>query len=120
MGEGTGSCPAGQWIIYLWAEAAPDTDPSFVLKKYLAKLSPDGVVFEAAYLQHRSVCSESSQAGPVVELTPYSGPHTLTEGLDWEAEQARKAFTAVVGEKEGQEGNIFFERQEDEEQDDDE
>jgi len=47
-------------------------------------------------------------------LEPYGGLDVLTEGLDWEAEQGEKAFWAVVGDGEVEDGKGFFDRVEDE------
>jgi hypothetical protein len=52
--------------------------------------------------------------GPIVMLDPYSGLEVLTEGLDWEAEQGEKAFWAVVGSREVEDGKGFFDKVEDE------
>ena len=41
-------------------------------------------------------------------LEPYAGPETLTEGLDWEAEQGKKAFGAVMKSEDA--GKEFFEK----------
>jgi len=51
---------------------------------------------------------------PIVMLEPYSGLEVLTEGLDWEAEQGEKAFWAVVGSGEVEDGKGFFDKVEDE------
>lgn len=117
MGEGTGSCPAGQWVVYLWSEATEDSDPKELLQSALDKIAPEGAVYQAAYLQHREETKSTSTNGALVELQSYSGSHVLTEGLDWEAEQAQKAFNAVVGEGEEQ---GFFEKAEDDEEEDEE
>jgi hypothetical protein len=121
MGEGTGSCPRGQWVVYLSADADAAADPKALLEPYLARVAPEGVAFIAAYLQHRPEPGEEEEeaeggeheaapegaesndpapfvpAGPVVALRPYAGPHTLTEGLDHEAREAARAFRAVCG-----------------------
>ena len=47
-------------------------------------------------------------------LETYSGMEVLTEGLDWEAEQGEKAFWAVVGNWEVEDGKGFFDKVEDE------
>ena len=47
-------------------------------------------------------------------LEPYGGLDVLTEGLDWEAEQGEKAFWAVVGSGEVEDGKGFFDKVEDE------
>lgn len=138
MGEGTGSCPRGQWIVYLSAESKGD-DPKSLLEPFLSRVAPEGVAFVAAYLQHREVFSEpkaaeavdteenggepaagnadeASQAHagpPLVLLRPYSDAHTLTEGLDHEAREAARAFAQVCNDE-------FFPRAEEELEDDEE
>lgn len=54
----------------------------------------------------------------MVLLSSYFGLDSLTEGLDWEAEQGRKAYSAVMGIEE--EEKEFFEKaaQDEEEADD--
>lgn len=47
-------------------------------------------------------------------LETYRGMEVLTEGLDWEAEQGEKAFWAVVGNAEVEDGKGFFDKVEDE------
>ena len=47
-------------------------------------------------------------------LDPYSGLAVLTEGLDWEAEQGEKAFWSVTGDGEVEDGKGFFDKVEDE------
>lgn len=54
----------------------------------------------------------------MVLLEPYAGLELLIEGLDWEAEQGRKAYERVIGLGEG--CTPFFERKEGEEVDDEE
>jgi hypothetical protein len=49
-----------------------------------------------------------------VVLDPYSGLEVLTEGLDWEAEQGEKAFWSVMGSREVEDGKGFFDKVEDE------
>ncbi|ORY24379.1 GDP dissociation inhibitor-domain-containing protein [Naematelia encephala] len=125
MGEGTGSCPSGQYILYLFTSksADTDTDPSSILKPYLERLHSNPL-FTCFYLQkHYYSSSSSSSSGSlssssnalsskspaIIVLDPYSGTELLTEGLDWEAEQGEAAFWAVVGDKEQvEEGKGFF------------
>jgi hypothetical protein len=105
MGEGTGSCPAGQYVVYLWTDADAGVDLLEARVKDLA-----GVAFEAYYTRTASGFDPSEPADegegegepmatkrkpPLVVLNPYAGPHTLTEGLDWEAREGQRAFEAV-------------------------
>lgn len=97
-GEGTGSCPAGQWIVYLtsdMSDTGDERDPKALLHPYLEKLGGD-IGFEAYYLAKRGSAPVSAADG-VVLVTPYAGSHLLTEGLDWEAAQGEAAFRAVAG-----------------------
>lgn len=110
MGEGTGSCPAGQWVVYLSSELEGENDPKELLRPYLEKIGGE-VAFEAYYLAHRAKDTQEAPEG-VVLVQPYSGRHMLTEGLDWEAEQGEKAFRAVLPEGE------FFPKPEGEEDED--
>ena len=98
MGEGTGSCPAGQWVVYLSSELDGEKDPKELLRPYLEKIGGE-LAFEAYYLAHRAKDTQEAPEG-VVLVQPYSGQHMLTEGLDWEAEQDEKAFRAVLPEGE--------------------
>lgn len=126
MGEGTGSCPRGQWVVYLSCQAE-DADPKALLEPFLARVAPEGVEFVAAYLQHKPEPEEDeaklqqeevadakpsegadtapadsapdSALSPLVVLRPYAGAHTLTEGLDHEAREAARAFAAVCEEE---------------------
>lgn len=111
MGEGTGSCPAGQWVVYLSSELEGGKDPKELLRPYLEKIGGEAA-FEAYYLAHRAKEQQEAPEG-VVLVQPYSGQHMLTEGLDWEAEQGEKAFRAVLPE-----GEFFpkLEGEEDEEE----
>ncbi|BEJ01568.1 hypothetical protein CcaverHIS631_0602500 [Cutaneotrichosporon cavernicola] len=127
MGEGTGSCPRNQWIVYLSAVSHSDSDPKALLEPYLERIADD-VVFVAAYLQHRpepepetegegaeSQSHSMSKANdpapsPLVVLRPYVGTHTLTEGLDYEAREAARAFRAVCADE-------FFPTEEEEDED---
>lgn len=115
MGEGTGSCPQGQWVVYLWAE----TGDVKSLQPFLGKVAPEGVSWQASYVEHaaqaKPAASEETGASPLVILEPYAGPHLLTEGLDWEAAQGERAFTAVAGDDE----HGFFEKAEDEDDEED-
>lgn len=132
MGEGTGSCPAGQCklvglipglfaddavvILYLSSTVtdADAVDPKTVLRPYLERLSQEPL-FEAYYLSHDTQSpptapssSESPQyaAGRVVVVESYSQGESITEGLDWEAEQGEKAFWAVMGDKDKLEAGV--------------
>ncbi|WVW80108.1 hypothetical protein I302_102083 [Kwoniella bestiolae CBS 10118] len=107
-GEGTGSCPPGQYIIYLSTSLQSSTSsPSEILQPYLSKITPDPV-FSAYYVSARPCSSSvpSSTADGIVVLRPYAGTELLTEGLDWEAKQGELAYRAVVGE----DGRGFFEK----------
>lgn len=115
MGEGTGSCPAGQWVVYLFAELAGEQDPKVLLRPYLDRIGAD-VAFEAYYLAHRPEAPTEAPAevpDAVVLVEPYAGSHMLTEGLDWEAEQGERAFRAVLPDGE------FFPKPEGEEDEED-
>ncbi|WVQ79147.1 hypothetical protein IAT38_001243 [Cryptococcus sp. DSM 104549] len=112
MAYGTGSCPSGQFIIYLSSPASPSTSPSDHLKLYLQRLVSEPL-FESYYQSSRPSASPSSQSPHVVVLAPYSGRELLTEGLDWEAKQGEDAYYSVVG-RDGQE---FFEKAESEQDD---
>ncbi|KAL7419591.1 hypothetical protein Q5752_005503 [Cryptotrichosporon argae] len=134
MGEGTGSCPAGQYIIYLVSLTA--RDPAF-LAPYLRALAPPA--FELYYTHHAEAPSGADTASPaapgagertdantdahadthaaahadrgdgngdedgngdrsgLVVLRPYAGAIELTESLDYEAAEARRAVRAVLG-----------------------
>lgn len=129
MGEGTGSCPRGQWIVYLSSEAEGDADPKALLEPFLGRVAPDGVEFVAAFLQHRaeawtdggekavhgaeSGAKPDTAPSPLVILRPYAGAHTLTEGLDHEAREGARAFAAVCEDE-------FFPRADEPDDDDDE
>lgn len=111
MGEGTGSCPAGQWVVYLSAELAGEQDPKELLRPFLDRIGAD-VAFEAYYLAHRPEAPTEVPDG-VVLVEPYAGSHMLTEGLDWEAEQGERAFRAVLP------GGEYFPKPEGEEDEED-
>ena len=91
-------------VLYLSREISSDTQPAAALGPYLARLAP-APLFQSFYTsssQSSTTRSEPSQlltsgSPAVVCLDPYSGPDTLTEGLDWEAEQGEAAFWAVMG-----------------------
>ncbi|WVF67173.1 hypothetical protein IAT40_001919 [Kwoniella sp. CBS 6097] len=123
-GEGTGSCPSGQYIIYLSATIASDPngvhqDPADILRPYLSKITSQPT-YEAYYLSHRP-SSQSAVSPPstsaarpekIVVLNPYGGDNLLTEGLDYEAEQGETAFYKVIGEVgENGDGKKFFEKE---------
>ncbi|WWD16550.1 hypothetical protein CI109_100977 [Kwoniella shandongensis] len=118
MGEGTGSCPPGQFILYLSTSATADTSPANILQPYLQRLSPEPL-FEAYYLSHRSSAassnSEPNPTSPVIVLRPYGDAELLTEGLDWEAKEGERAYYAIMGEG-TEEGRGFFEKGESEEE----
>ncbi|WWC96996.1 hypothetical protein V866_003873 [Kwoniella sp. B9012] len=108
-GEGTGSCPPGQYIIYL-STSIPHIStpsPSEILQPYLAKITNDSV-FSAYYVSSRpsSASIPASVSDKIIVLKPYAGSELLTEGLDWEAKQGKAAYHAVIGEG----GKGFFEK----------
>ncbi|KAK6907311.1 rab escort protein [Kwoniella mangroviensis CBS 10435] len=108
-GEGTGSCPPGQYIIYLSTSISPTftTSPSEMLKPYLAKITHDSV-FTAYYVSSRpsSASIPASVSDKIIVLKPYAGSELVTGGLDWEARQGEVAYRAVMGEG----GKGFFEK----------
>ena len=129
MGEGTGSCPAGQCallfyssktsltadILYLSTPASPTSDPKEDLAPYLAKLTGSTEpIFESYHLTHRPYFASEAEAGsptsPVALIQPYAGFGSLTEGLDWEAEQGKKAYELIMGVGPGI--RLFFEKEE--------
>ncbi|WWC68661.1 uncharacterized protein I206_102593 [Kwoniella pini CBS 10737] len=111
-GEGTGSCPTGQYIIYLSTcvpSSSWESAPSDILKPYLEKITSEPI-FEGYYYSSRpsSDSTLSSISDSIVKLKPYGGKELLTEGLDWEAQQGEEAFYAVMGRSECVKG--FFEK----------
>lgn len=107
MGEGTGSCPAGQWVIYLWTEGSIDD------LKEVGKLLPE-TAFEAYYV--RQVTQPAVQPvdqSPLVVLRPYAGAHSLTEGLDWEASEGERVFHIISD-------RVFFEKSQEAEEEEEE
>ncbi|GMK58354.1 hypothetical protein CspeluHIS016_0503860 [Cutaneotrichosporon spelunceum] len=138
MGAGTGSCPPGQWVVYLSATTSGEPDPKALLAPYLARITD--AVFVAAYLQHSpepepesegpaseevgapaseaeevsgvAAGAESTDAAPVVTLRPYAGTHTLTEGVEHEAREGARAFRALCA-------DAFFPHEDDDDDDDD-
>lgn len=114
-GEGTGSCPSGQWIVYLSAAGVEQgSDPEALLRPYLDKIGGD-LAFQAYYLAQRCGGDGEVEAPDgIVLVQPYAGEHMLTEGLDWEAAQGEKAFRAVAPDAE------FFPKPEGEDDEDEE
>ncbi|TXT08340.1 uncharacterized protein COLE_05264 [Cutaneotrichosporon oleaginosum] len=110
MGEGTGSCPRGQWVVYLSADADASADPKALLEPYLARIAADTKESGEEGAAEGAV-SDPAPSGPVVMLRPYAGAHTLTEGLDYEAREAARAFRAICTE-------AFFPAAEEEEDED--
>ncbi|WVN85715.1 uncharacterized protein L203_100866 [Cryptococcus depauperatus CBS 7841] len=104
-GEGTGSCPPGQFIVYLTCLISPSCSPSETLRPYLHRLVSKPV-FESYYVLSRPVTVVSSSCSNITLLTPYNDNELLTEGLDHEAREGKRAYRAVIGE----EGPPFFER----------
>lgn len=95
-----------------------DQDPKAALQPYLHRLAPSPI-FEAYYsssLPPSETTASTLLASPspsIVLLNPYSGLESLTEGLDWEAEQGEAAFWAVTGEPQTvEEGKGFFDKTE--------
>ncbi|WVQ74521.1 hypothetical protein IAR50_004122 [Cryptococcus sp. DSM 104548] len=111
-GEGTGSCPAGQYIIYLYASSDPSSNPSALLGSYLRRLT-ESPTFESYYTCTRTSTEETSSTPHAIVLRPYPGKVLLTEGLDWEAQEGERAFYEVMG----RDGSTFFESEETEEAD---
>lgn len=102
------------------------TDPKSALQPYLNRLT-SLALFESYYISSSTLSSAAStistpltSSSPVlVVLSPYAGSNTLTEGLDWEAEQGEKAFWEIMGPKDDvEEGNGFFDKTEADEQGD--
>ncbi|RXK40446.1 hypothetical protein M231_02279 [Tremella mesenterica] len=111
MGEGTGSCPPRQWILYLSSVVSESTPPK-CLEPYLSRLSSEPL-FSAFYFSHRpkyDIPAEKLLPSDknIVLLRPCESLD-MTEGMDWEAKQAEAAFWQVVG-KDGQVG--YFEKTE--------
>ena len=92
------------------------SNPESLLGPYLDRLAPSdsesAPIFTAYYAQRQETAHPSSEEHSVV-IEPYSGSETMTEGLDWDAEQGAKAFWRIMGEPDGvlQEGawRGFFE-----------
>ncbi|KAK4688078.1 Rab proteins geranylgeranyltransferase component A, partial [Tremellales sp. Uapishka_1] len=122
MGEGTGSCPSGQFILYLSKTVSPDDptlSPEAILSPYLAKLSTEPL-FQSYHFAHRMSSSPVSPSKGIIVLDPYHGTEQLTEGLDWESEQGEKAFWGVMGDRESLgEGKGYFVKAEEEDEPDD-
>jgi hypothetical protein len=100
---------------------ASSSSPKEALQPFLRRLDSEPA-FEAYYLSHSETTSTNSETILVSStalkvLQPYRGPHTLTEGVDWEAAQGEAAFWAVMGGKDKvEEGKGFFERTDADEQ----
>lgn len=112
--------------MYLSREIKDGFDPKAALQPYLDRLSPI-TLFESYYTSNPTAAetqssTQTQSTSPIVLLKPYAGSETLTEGLDWEAEQGEKAFWAIMGPQEDvEEGKGFFDKTEaDEPGDDDE
>lgn len=98
-------------MLYLSTRVDRAQDAKETLQPYLRRLA--GVpLFESYHVSHHrqttaSASSAVSPSSPLVVLAPYAGREGLTEGLDWEAEQGKRAYDAVMGIGEGVRG--FFE-----------
>lgn len=107
-------------VLYLSSETHCD-DPEATLRPFLRQISPDPL-FESYHIAHHATASndadQEDEARSVVLLEPYAGLELLTEGLDWEAEQGRKAYESVMGVGEG--CTPFIKRKEGEEIDEEE
>lgn len=107
-------------VLYLSSETQSD-DPEATLRPFLHQISPDPL-FESYHITHHATASndadQEDEVRSVVLLEPYAGLESLTESLDWEAEQGRKAYESVIGLGEG--CTPFFERKDGEEVDDEE
>lgn len=102
--------------MYLSREIKDGSDPKSALQSYLNRLSPSPL-FESYYTssstRDHTVPPTQSPSPAIVLLNPYPGSETLTEGLDWEAEQGEKAFWAVMGGQDDvEDGRGFFDRTE--------
>ncbi len=99
-------------MTYLSTEISSDgANPREVLQAVLHRLHADPL-YEAYYTEHVHEQSASAEAGKhahVHVLDGYQGAGTLTEGLDWEAEQGRKAWEAVMRGDEAEEGAGWWE-----------
>jgi len=87
-----------------------------ILEPYLKRIAPEAL-FTSYHLTHHQLPvdspSGSSAASPVVVLAPYAGTEGLTEGLDWEADQGRRAYEKIM--ENGQGIKEFFEKGEEDE-----
>ncbi|ORX33686.1 putative rab escort protein [Kockovaella imperatae] len=109
MGEGTGSCPAGQYVLYISATVTEPSDSEELLRPYLRRLAPEPI-FESYHVSETAKPSSVAGSSCVVGLSPYGDNQLETEALDWEAEQGRAAYEAIMGTSEGVRG--FFEKTE--------
>lgn len=97
-------------MLYLNTPVQEGADPKAILQPYLHRLAATPL-YESYHTTHHNVPgSAASTQGDsrVVVLSPYAGTEELTEGLDWEAKQGRKAYEAVVGS--GESVPEFFEK----------
>lgn len=107
--------------MYLSREIDGQSDAKSALQPYLNRLAPS-TLFESYYTSNcvirntepaASDASPTQTPSPIVLLNPYAGSMTLTEGLDWEAEEGEKAFWAVMGSQEDvEDGKGFFDKTE--------
>ncbi|WVR03857.1 hypothetical protein IAU60_000855 [Kwoniella sp. DSM 27419] len=112
-GEGTGSCPAGQYIIYLSCDALANDSPSDLLRPYLRQVVQEPI-YQSYYTSSRPVLAQTPSTERTILLSPYAGANLMTEGLDHEASEGEKAYIAIVGQ--GAEGKGFFEKDASEEE----
>lgn len=114
-------------MAYLQSSIENDTDPETLLRPYLDRLAPAegnaAPIFTAYYCQRHATAAASVNEHSVIVM-PFAGLETMTEGLDWDAEQGAKAFWQIMGQPDGalQEGawRGFFESAAAEEQAEDE
>ena len=115
--------------MYISRETKEGVDPKAALQPYLTRFAPI-TLFESYYTSSASVrgtdtVTQESDVdqprSPIVILQPYAGSETLTDGLDWEAEQGEKAFWTIMGRQDdAEDGKGFFDRTEADEPEDDE
>ncbi|OWZ50998.1 rab escort protein [Cryptococcus neoformans Tu259-1] len=108
-GEGTGSCPPEQYVLYLSCPASTASSPSDLLKPYLQRIISEPL-FESYYVSTRATSTYSASSPKVVIVTPFYRDDSITEGLDWEVKEAEKAYYSVMG----QDGIPFFDVRESE------
>lgn len=90
-------------ILYLSSPTSTASLPSDLLKPYLQRITSESL-FESYYISSRTTSNYSASSPKVIIVTPFYGDDLITEGLDWEAKEAEKAYYSVVG----QDGVPFF------------